>query len=133
MRKLIIMINMCFLLLITYGCTKEVKKNDRPDWIDKPEPNFVGKCESHTKGFSSQEQCAYLKGMASIARSKGVSVDAALDIVMHKTDSTTSNSDIEKTQANVKIDEKRLRVSGIIVDKWHDKISDIMYVLIEEN
>jgi len=106
MKNLIITINLCVLLLLV-GCAEEFKKDeplkkkyDRPDWIDKPEPNFVGKCTTHVKGVIAQEQCAYKKALA--------------DITMLK-----QGSDI--------------KVSGTIVDRWHDKTADVMYVLIKEN
>jgi len=36
---------------LSIACTKEeIKKDDRPDWIDKPEPNFVGKSATHVMG-----------------------------------------------------------------------------------
>ncbi len=119
--------------LVITGCAKEAIKNDRPDWIDKPEPNFVGKCATHVKGIIEQEQCAYKKGLAYIAMSKGVSVDVSADMTMKQTSTEKTGRSYGEVQAVVKMDEKNIKVSGIIIDKWHDKTADIMYVLIQEN
>ena len=131
MNKIIILTGLCVLLLS--GCAAEVKKNDRPDWIDKPENNFVGKCGTHERGSIAQEQCAYKKGLAYIAMSKGVSVDVTADMTMKQSSTEKTGKSYGEMQAVVNIDEKNIKVSGTIVDKWHDKTADIMYVLIQEN
>ena len=119
--------------MLISGCAEEVKKNNRPDWIDKPEPNFVGKCATHVKGAIAQEQCAYKKGLAYLAMSKGVSVDVSADMIIKQTSTEKTGTSYGEVQAVVKMDEKNITVSGIIIDKWHDKTADIMYVLIKEN
>ena len=132
MKNLITIFSLCILLLLS-ACAKEVKKNDRPDWIDKPENNFVGKCATHVKGIIAQEQCAQKKGLAYIAMWKGVSVDVSADMTMKQTSTEKTGKSYGEVQAVVKMDEKDIRVSGVIIDKWHDKTADIMYVLIKEN
>ncbi|HHJ34728.1 MAG TPA: hypothetical protein ENJ87_03085 [Gammaproteobacteria bacterium] len=122
---------MCFLLLA--GCGKEVKKSNRPDWIDNPGENFVGKCATHVKGLIAQEQCAYKKGLAYIAMSKGVSVDVSSRMTMRQAATEKTGSSYGQVQAVVRMDEKNIRVSGSIIDKWHDRATDIIYVLIKEN
>ena len=54
MNTLITTLSLCMLLLV-FGCTKEIKKDGRPDWIDKPEPGFVEKGDSQVHGSISQE------------------------------------------------------------------------------
>ncbi len=132
MQKIIYLFGLCALLIFS-GCAKEVKKNDRPDWVDKPENNFVGKCATHVRGAIAQEQCAYKKGLAYIAMSKGVSVDVSADMTIKQSSTEKTGKSYGEVQAVVKMDEKNIRVSGIIIDKWHDKTADIMYVLIKEN
>lgn len=122
-----------FVFIVIAGCAKEAIKNDRPGWIDKPEPNFVGKCATHVKGIIAQEQCAYKKGLTYIAMSKGVSVDVSADMMLKQTSTEKTGRSYGEVQAVVKMDEKNIKVSGIIIDKWHDKTADIMYVLIQEN
>ncbi len=134
MQKIISLFGLCVLLVFS-GCSKEVKDNNngRPDWIDKPEPNFVGKCGTHVKGTIAQEQCAYKKGLAYIAMSKGVSVDVSADMTMRQASTEKTGKSYGQVQAVVKMDEKNIRVSATIIDKWHDKSADIMYLLIKEN
>lgn len=72
--KIIMLINLCVLLLVV-GCAKEVKKDGRPEWIDTPEPNFVGQCTTHAESVIAQERCAYEKALATITILKSDSVD----------------------------------------------------------
>ena len=81
MQKNIVLFSLCASLILS-GCAKEVKKPDRPEWIDRPEPNFVGICATHVKGAAAQEQCAYKKGLAYIAISKGMPVDISADMTI---------------------------------------------------
>ncbi|MCK4676324.1 MAG: hypothetical protein KAT61_10410, partial [Gammaproteobacteria bacterium] len=94
---------------------------------------FVGKCGTHERGSIAQEQCAYKKGLAYIAMSKGVSVDVTADMTMKQSSTEKTGKSYGEMQAVVNIDEKNIKVSGTIVDKWHDKTADIMHVLIQEN
>lgn len=132
MRNVTILVSVICLLLVA-GCGKDVKKAERPGWIDNPEPNVVGKCATHVKGVIAQEQCAYKKGLAYIAMSKGVSVDVSSDMTLKQTSTEKTGTSYGKVQSVVKLDEKNIKVSASIIDKWHDKTSDIMYVLIQEN
>ncbi len=132
MKNLKTIFSLSVLVLIS-SCAKEVKQNNRPDWIDKPDGYFVGRCATHVKGPIAQEQCAYRKGLAYIAMSKGVSVDVSSKMMMRQSSTEKTGSSYGQVQAVVKMDEKNIRVSGSIIDKWHDKASDVMYVLIKEN
>lgn len=132
MGRLIILLSI-FTLLLVAGCGTDVKKAQRPSWIDNPEPNVVGKCATHIKGMIAQEQCAYKKGLAYIAMTKGVSVDVSSDMTIKQTSTEKTGTSYGQVQSIVKLDEKNIKVSASIIDKWHDKTSDIMYVLIKEN
>ncbi len=132
MQKIIAVFGLCIFLALS-ACAEEVKKDDRPDWIDKPDGYFVGRCATHVKGAIAQEQCAYRKGLAYIAMSKGVSVDVSSKMTMKQSATEKTGSSYGQIQAVVKMDEKNIKVSASIIDKWHDKTSDIMYVLIKEN
>jgi len=131
MQKIIAAVGLGIVLILS-ACDKEVK-SDRPEWIDNPNGYFVGKCATHVRGPIAQEQCAYRKGLAYIAMSKGVSVDVSSKMTMKQSSTEKTGSSYGQVQAVVKMDEKNIRVSGSIIDKWHDKVSDIMYVLIKEN
>lgn len=132
MEYIKIIISFSMLLLIS-ACSNEPVKSDRPDWIDNPAGNFVGKCATHVRGTIAQEQCAYRKGLTYLAMSKGVSVDVSSSMVMKQSSNEKTGSSYGQVQAMVKMDEKNIKVSGTIIDKWHDKMADIMYVLIQEN
>lgn len=132
MKNLKAIFILCLLITVS-SCAKEVKKNDRPDWIDQPDGYFVGKCATHVKGGIAQEQCAYKKGLAYIAMSKGVSVDVSADMTIKQASTEKTGKSYGEVQAVVRMDEKNISVSAIIIDKWHDKTADIMYVLIKEN
>jgi len=126
-----------FASVLVTGCQSDVKPDPRPGWIDNPGDNFVGKCATHVRGPIAQEQCAYRKGLTYMAMSKGVSVDVSSNMTMKQTATqaagSSHGSNFARVEASVKMDEKDIRVSGKIIDKWHDKLADIMYVLIEEN
>jgi len=122
-----------FASVLVTGCQSDVKPDPRPGWIDNPGDNFVGKCATHVRGPIAQEQCAYRKGLTYMAMSKGVSVDVSSNMTMKQTATEKSGSSYGKVEASVTMEEKDIRVAGTIIDKWHDKVADIMYVLIEEN
>ncbi|MBT8120659.1 MAG: hypothetical protein KJN89_13180 [Gammaproteobacteria bacterium] len=132
MKKLFYLPGLCVFFMAS-GCAQEVKKNERPYWIDNPEPNFVGKCATHAKGLIAQEQCAYEKGLTYIAMSKGISVDVISDMTMKQASTEKTGSSYGQVQSTVRMDEKDIRISGSIIDKWHDRRADILYVLIMEN
>lgn len=120
-------------LLLLASCSNSANSNHRPDWIDNPGTNVVGQCGTHVKGLIAQEKCAYEKGLTYIAMSKGVSVDISANIDMRQISTEKTGSSYGQVQATVKVDEKNIKISASIIDKWHDKVKDIMYVLIEEN
>jgi hypothetical protein len=132
MKHLITILSLSVLVLIS-ACAKDVKKNDRPDWIDNPDPNFVGKCATHVKGRIAQEQCAYKKGLAYIAMSKGASVDVSSSMTIKQSSTEKTGSSYGQAQSTVSMEENNIKISALIIDKWHDKMADIMYVLIKEN
>ena len=68
-----------------------------------------------------------------MAMSKGVTVDVASRMTMKQTATQSTGSSYGSVEAVVNMDEKNINVSGTIIDKWHDKTADILYVLIKEN
>mgnify|MGYP006921596522 CR=1 FL=1 len=121
------------LLIMLSACTETVKQDGRPDWIDKPEPYFVGKCTSDVLDLAAQEQCAYNEGLAYMATSKDVSLQRASDPMIKQAVSENSADSDGQESSLVNTEEKDTRGSGSIIDKWHDKTAHIMYVLIKEN
>ncbi|MCK4704682.1 MAG: hypothetical protein KAT90_04300 [Gammaproteobacteria bacterium] len=46
-------------LLMLSACANEAIKNERPDWLDKPENNLAGQCVAPEKDTISQQQGAF--------------------------------------------------------------------------
>lgn len=115
------------------SCAAPEKKNHCPDWIDNPGDYIVGKCATHVKGKIAQERCAFENGLTYLAMSKGVSVDVSSQMTVKQTATEKTGKQYGQVESVVTVDEKNIKVSGTVVDKWHDRVSDIMYVLIEEN
>jgi len=123
-------------MLLTSACagpgTQTTQKPGRPSWIDNSGTDVVGKCGTHIRGLIAQEQCAYKNGLTYIAMSKGVSVDVAGSMTMRQRASQSTGQSYGELESSVKIDEKNIRIEAEVIDKWHDRISDIMYVLIRQ-
>jgi len=105
--------------------------NPRPDWVDNPGDAHVGKCGTHIKGLIYQEQCAYKKGLTYIAMTKGVTADISANMDISQTSHDTGSSR-GALKANINIQGKEIQIKGKIVEKWHDRIHDVFYVLLKE-
>ncbi|HHO59004.1 MAG TPA: hypothetical protein ENJ64_02085 [Thiotrichales bacterium] len=122
------------LMLFMAGCAgNDSKVSSRPDWVDNPGDRVVGKCGTHVRGLIAQEECAYKKGLTYIALSKGVKVDVDAKMTMLQTSSGRSSSNQGTVNAKLDLEGRNIQVKAHIVDKWHDKVRDILYVLIEED
>ncbi len=130
--KLSIRIWLMSLVLTACASAPPVATNSRPDWVNNPGDLVVGKCGTHIRGLTAQEQCAYKNGLTYIAMSKGVSVDVAGSMTMRQRSTQSSGKSYGELESSIKIDEKNIRIEAEVVDKWHDRISDMMYVLIRE-
>ena len=133
MKKIAFFIFNLYLFLLLPACAQVESKNSRPDWVDNPGSDYVGQCGTHVRGITAQEQCAYKKGLIYIAMSKGVSVDINADMVIRQTSTEKTGSSFGKVQATVNMNQKDIQVNATIINKWHDTVADIMYVLIQEN
>ena len=105
--------------------------NPRPDWVDNPGDAHVGKCGTHINGLIYQEQCAYKKGLTYIAMTKGVSADISAKMNVSQNSHGTGSSR-GALKANINMQGKEIQIKGEIVEKWHDRVHDIFYVLIKE-
>jgi fructoselysine-6-P-deglycase FrlB-like protein len=83
------------------------------------------------KGLLYQEQCAYKKGLTYIAMTKGVTVEitANMDVTQSSYGAGSSRGAL---RANIKMQGKEIQLKARIIEKWHDSVSDIFYVLIKE-
>jgi len=103
----------------------------KPDWVTNPGDNHVGKCGTHVKGLIYQEQCAYKKGLTYIAMTKGVTaeVSAKMNISQSSSGSASSSGALK---ASIIMQGKEIQIKGKIIEKWHDRVNDVFYVLIKE-
>jgi hypothetical protein len=115
-------------LIVVVSCGSS---NPRPDWVTNPGNNHVGKCGTHIKGLIYQEQCAYKKGLTYIAMTKGVTaeVSANMDISQNSHGGSSSRGALK---ANITMQGKEIQIKGKVVQKWHDRVRDVFYVLIQE-
>jgi len=127
------LVNVIALLFVVSACSSVDTMQERPEWIDNPESNFVGKCGTHVNGRLAQEQCAYQKGLTGMAMSKGVTVDVNAAMSMSQSSTQSTGRSHGQMDASVKMDAKDIKISGTIIDKWLDRTRDVMYVLIKEN
>lgn len=130
MHKAIIMATLLTFILI--GCASAPKTPSKPAWINNPGGNYVGKCGTHIRGPIAQQECAYKNGLMYIAMSKGVSVDVEASISMKQSVHNETARNTGGIESTISMDEKNIQISTEIIDKWHDRVSDILYVLIKE-
>lgn len=104
----------------------------KPDWVNNPGKNHIGKCGTHVKGLIYQEQCAYKKGLAYIAMTKGMNTEVSANMSISQNSNGGSSSRGE-LKANIIMQGKEIQIKGKVIEKWHDRINDVFYVLIKEN
>ena len=117
-------------LIVLVSCGGAV--NPKPAWVDNPGKNHIGKCGTHINGRIYQEQCAYKKGLAYIAMSKGVTADVSADMNISQS-SQGMGSSHGGLEANISMQGKEIQIKGEVIEKWHDHLTDVFYVLIKEN
>jgi len=132
MRQPAIMIALVF-LLSACASSPRMPANPRPDWVSNPGSNFVGKCGTHIRGLIAQEECAYKNGLSYIAMSKGVSIDIEASFSMKQRSTGTAGRSFGEVESTMAMDQKGIHISAEIIEKWHDRVSDVLYVLIQEN
>ena len=129
MRQTITITLLCLLII---GCASAPKIVPQPDWINSPKDNYVGKCGTHVRGHIAQQECAYKNGLMYIAMSKGISVDVEASIAMKQSVHNETAKNIGHIESTISMDEKNIQISADIINKWHDRVSDVLYVLIKE-
>ena len=118
-------------LVLTLISCAGVKTNPRPAWVNDPGDKHVGKCGTHIRGLIYQEQCAYKKGLAYIAMTKGVTAEVIADMNISQSTYGAGSSN-GSLNANIRMQGKEIRIKGKIIEKWHDRVNDVFYVLIKE-
>ena len=115
-------------LPVLFACATQ-SSSGYPQWIESPDINqAVGRCESHALGRHKQKECALARARLELAARQGVVISAQTVLTEHATNlSTKSTLEGVTTQSVDSVIKARL------VDSYHDKQRDIIWVLIEEN
>ena len=115
-------------LLILSACAVS-PRSERPSWIDTPTHHqAVGSCGTHALGRYKQQECAMSRARLELAARKGVEISA----VSVMTESATNLS--SQSTLNGKVEQQvNNTIKTRLVDSYHDKAQDIIWVLLEEN
>jgi len=123
----------CLLCLLVTACTSTPVSPKRPEWIDNPGDRVVGRCGTHIRGAIAQQACAYRNGLSYLAMSKGVKVDVDATTTMQQTSGGNDARSYGSMNAKMELEGRGIHIKAHIVEKWHDKLRDILYLLIEED
>jgi hypothetical protein len=98
-----------------------------PDWIDNPgRHQAVGSCGSHAKGKFQQQQTAEKRARLELAARDGIEIKS-MSLMTEKVNNSRSSSSLNQ-QTTQKVNTK---IKARVVDSFHDKVSDIYWVLVE--
>lgn len=114
--------------LLLFACATQ-PSSVRPPWIESPSKHqAVGSCGTHALGMYKQKECAMSRARFELAARKGVTISAQTVMTENATNvSSHSTLDGVTTQTVNNVIQTRL------VDSYHDKQQDIIWVLVEEN
>ena len=62
---------------------------------------------------------------------KGVSADISANMNISQSSHGTGSSR-GALQANITMQGKEIQIKGKVVEKWHDRVHDVLYVLLKE-
>ena len=114
--------------LMLFACATQ-PTSMRPQWIESAaEHQAVGSCGTHALGRYKQKECAISRARLELAARQGITISAQTVMTERATNlSSQSTLDGLTTQTVNSVIKTRL------VDSYHDKQQDIIWVLIEEN
>lgn len=116
------------LFTIISGCA-QAPTNSQPDWIDNPSRNqAVGSCGAHALGKYKQKECAMTRARLELAARQGVEIKS-LSIMSEQASNIRSSSTLNQQT----VQEVSSKIKARLVDSYHDKAQDILWVLMEEN
>ena len=115
-------------LLMLCACASK-PSSPRPHWIDSASKHqAVGSCATHALGKYKQKECAISRARLELAARKGITISAQT-VMTESATNLTSQSTLDGITTQT--------VNGVIktrlVDSYHDKQQDIIWVLVEEN
>lgn len=100
-----------------------------PTWIENPARHqAVGSCGAHALGKYKQKECAMTRARLELAARQGVEIKS-LSIMSEQANNMRSSSTLNQQT----VQEVNSKVKARLVDSYHDKAQDILWVLMEEN
>lgn len=119
-----------FLLSLSFlsGCASQTT-SQVPNWLDNPSRNqAVGSCGSHALGKYKQKECAMTRARLELAARQGVEIKSMSLMTENATNMASSSTLNQQT-----IQEVNSKVKARLIDSYHDKSQDVIWVLVEEN
>lgn len=100
-----------------------------PAWIEEPARHqAVGSCGAHALGKYKQKECAMTRARLELAARQGVEIKS-LSIMSEQANNMRSSSTLNQQT----VQEVNSKIKARLVDSYHDKGQDILWVLMEEN
>ncbi len=114
-------------ILAIMACTN-TPTSSVPSWIDNPEKHqAVGTCGSHAMGKHMQRECAMTRARLELAARQGIEIKS-MSIMTEQANNMRSSSQLNQRTAQ----EINSKIKSRLVDSYHDKGQDILWVLVEE-
>ena len=99
-----------------------------PSWIDDPSRDqAVGSCGAHALGKYKQKECAMTRARLELAARQGVEIKS-LSVMSEQASNMHSSSTLNQQT----VQEVNSKIKARLVDSYHDKAQDILWVLMEE-
>jgi hypothetical protein len=100
-----------------------------PNWLENPgRTQAVGSCGSHALGKYKQKECAMTRARLELAARQGVEIKS-MSLMTEKATNMSSSSSLNQQT----IQEINSKVKARLIESYHDKLQDVIWVLVEEN
>lgn len=115
-------------LSVFAGCATQ-NVSQLPSWIENPSRSqAVGNCGAHALGKYKQKECAMTRARLELAARQGVEIKS-----MSLMTENASNMSSSSTLNQQTIQEVNSKVKARLVESYHDKGQDVIWVLMEED
>ena len=115
-------------VLLLSACTNK-PVNSLPAWVDEPDRNqAVGSCSTHALGKYKQKECAMTRARLELAARQGVDIQS-MSVMTENANNISSSSKLSQQT----VQEVNSKIKARLVDSYHDKAQDVLWVLMEEN
>ena len=126
MKKIAIFRTFLLSLILLSGCASQ-NTSQVPDWLESPNRNqAVGSCGSHALGKYKQKECAMTRARLELAARQGVEIKSMSLMTENATNLTSTSTLNQQT-----IQEVNSKVKARLIDSYHDKNQDVIWVLVE--